>query len=320
MRPNEVQPVLDGLFLALGERFAQIRFESLFAASTFTAAHQEMTQLAVLSQQTQPNAATGHRFRHMWAAMPAMDVRQWPPTSIAIGGRQAQDDEFISMLIENLNGQLLWLLVQAFEGIEKHYKDFYAALGYLDENLWQCADFGNARIPELAGFPLTWFQDQVRRTVGRHNVDGILNNLRRLFPAFAAAETNQIDLGLWFDAAAFFRHMIVHGQARIPEAELIPRLAEATGHSFTGHTREVALRNWSMVSHFELHGGIYTLWLVDRNRVRPPYHGLDDRFDRLLNKLASHAALTYATVMQHFGRQPFWERTEEAPTTPPTVQ
>ena len=319
MRSNEVQPVLDGLFLALGERLAQLRFEAIFAVDTFNSAHQEMTQLATLMQQRKPNDATGHRFRHMWAAMPAMDARHWPPTSIAIGGRQAQDEEFIRLLVESLNGQLLWLFVQAFEAAEKHYKDFYAALGYLDENLWQCSDFGAVRIPELAAQPLAWYGEQVRRNIGRHNVDGILNNLRRLFPAFATAETNQIDLGLWFDAAAFFRHMIVHGRASIPEAELIPRLAEATGHSFTGHTREVALRNWSMVSHFELQNGIYSLWFVDRNRVRPPYHGLDERFDRLLNKLASHTALTYSVVMQHFGRQPFWERTEAAPATPPTA-
>jgi hypothetical protein len=238
---------------------------------------------------------------------------------VAIGGRQAQDEEFIALLIESLNGQLLWLLVQSFETIEKYYKDFYGAIGYLDETLWQCSDFGNVRIPELAALPLAWHQEQVRRTIGRHNVDGILSNLRRLFPAFATAETNQIDLGLWFDAAAFFRHMIVHGRASIPEGDLIPRLTEATGHSFTGHTREVALRNWSMVSFFELHNAVYSLWLVDRNRVRAPYHGLDERFERLLTKLASHATLTYAVVMQHFGRQPFWDRIQEAPT-PPTVQ
>lgn len=315
MRPAEVQPVLDELFLGLGKRFAQIRFESMFVVSTFAAAHQEMTQLASLTKQRQPNAATGHRFRNMWAAMPAMDVRQWPPISIAIGGRQAQDEEFIFMLIENLNGQLLWLLVQAFEAIEKYYKDFYGALGYLDNNLLQCSDFGNVRIPELADLSLVRYQEQVRRIIGRHNVDDILNNLRRVFPAFAKAETNHIDLKLWFDAAAFFRHMIVHERACIPKAELLPRLAKATGHSFTGHTQEVKKRFFLMVSHFELQSDTYSLLLIDRNCLRSPYTGLNDRFDRLLNKLSSHAALTYATAMEHFGQQPFWERQEDAPTT-----
>lgn len=318
MRPQDAEPVLDDLMLGLGRRFAQIRFESLFAVSKFASAHQDLMQISELTRNRPPDDRTGHRFRHMWAAVSAMDVRIWPPGHIAIGAQQAKDDEFLTMLSENLNNQHLWLLVQAFEEMEAYYKDFYGALGYLDDNIWLCSDYGTLRIPDISTQTLQWFQVQTRRTIARHSVDGILNQLRRVFPQFQAAESNQIDLALWFDAAAFFRHMIVHGQARIAEAELIPNLAEATGHSFTGPSREVAMRNWSVVSHFELKNGFYVLWLIGRDRLRHPYHNINDKFDSLLGKLASHAALSYATALTHFGRVPFWERNITAPTTPPT--
>ncbi len=321
MRTADVQPVLDALILGLGERLSQIQFDSLFAAATFKEGHAELVQQTEHFAQRASGTAQNHGYRQMWAAMTATDVRGDDPVWIAIGGRQAQDEEFVAMLVENLNGQLLWLLVQAFEAIEKFYKDFYGALGYLDERLWQCADFGNVRLPELTALSLSWHQDQVRRTIGKHNVDGILNSIRRVFPSFAAAETNvtrNVDLALWFDAAAFFRHMIVHGRASIPEADLVPRLTEATGQSFTGKDKSVIMRKWSMVSHFELHNGVYSLWLVDRATLRPPYHAVASRLERILHELASHAALAYAIAMGHFGQIPFWERPHEAPTTAPT--
>ena len=321
MRAKEVQLVLDALILGLGERLSQIQFESLFAAATFKEAHvdfvQQTKQFAKLANETSKNQG----YRQMWAAMTATDVRGNDPVWISIGGRRAQDEEFVAMLVENLNGQLLWLLVQAFEAIEKFYKDFYGALGYLDERLWQCADFGNVRLSDLPELSLSWHQEQVRRTIGKHNVDGILNSIRHVFPTFAAAETNamrNVDLALWFDAAAFFRHMIVHGRASIPEVDLVPRLTEATGQSFTGKDESVIMRKWSMVSHFELEHGVYSLWLVDRTQLRPPYHAVGHRFERLLHELASHSALAYAVAMGHFEQIPFWERPQEAQTTTST--
>jgi len=311
MRQNEVQPILDGLFLRLGECLAQIRFDALFAVSTFKKTHAELTlQTEVLLKQ---KFATGSEvcFRSMYGAVSATDVRGVDPVWIRIGDRRAQDEDFSEMLIDNLNKQLLWLLVQTYEAVENFYKDFYGALGFLDQNLLSCSDFGNVRIPELSTLSLDWYQEQVRRTIGRHNVDGIINNIRKTFPAFKEAETKQVDLGLWLDAAAFFRHMIVHGQACIPEADLITSLTKATGHSFAGSDQSVIMRKWSMVSHFELHKGTYSLWLIDRKRVKKPYTFLEERFDGLMHNLASHVSLAYAVALSHFGQQPVWERQKE---------
>lgn len=314
LRTLEAETILDELILALGDRLAQIRFESLFSVSTFVEAHKYLSDMSRITQSRTPREPTGHRFRHMWAAMSAMDVRAWPPTSIAIGGKQAQDEQFIEFLVENLNGQHLWLLVQAFEALEKHYKDFYGALGYLDTNLWFCDDMGHTRVPDIPMNDLSWFQGQVRKTIARHNVDGILKNLRALFPQFATIETNEVNLALWFNVAAFFRHLIVHGQAQIPEADLVPKLTKATGHSFTCQSREFADLHFSVVSYFENRGGTCHLKLVERDKIRPPYHGIGDRFERLISKLGSHACLSYALALTHFGKRPFWER-EEVPTT-----
>lgn len=310
MRTLEAETVLDEVILALGNRLAQIRFESLFSVSTFVEAHKYLSHMSRITQSRTPREPTGHRFRHMWAAMSAMDVRAWPPTSIAIGGKQAQDEQFVEILVENLNGQHLWLLVQAFEALEEYYKNLYAALGYLDTDLWFCDDVGHVRVPDVAMNDLCWFQGQVRKTVARHNVDRILKNLRALFPQFATIEMNEINLAMWFDVATFFRHLIVHGQAQIPEADLVPRLSKATGHSFTCQSGEFADLYFSVISYFEKRGAVCYLNFIERDNIRPPYHGIGDRFERLTSKLGSHACLSYALALTHFGKRPFWEREE----------
>jgi hypothetical protein len=114
---------------------------------------------------------------------------------------------------------------------------------------------------------------------------------------------------LWFDVATFFRHLIVHAQAQIPEADLIANLNKATGHSFTPQSEEFGDLYFSVVSCFQNRGGTCYLELIQRENIRPPsYHGIQNRFNQLIVNLASHACLSYALALEHFGKYPFWER------------
>jgi hypothetical protein len=311
LRTLEAETILDEIILALGDRLAQIRFESLFSVSTFVEAHKHLSHMARITKSRPPKKPMKYRFRDMWAAMSAMDVRAWPPTSIAIGGRQAQDEQFIEILIENLNGQHLWLFVQAFEALEKYYKDFYGALGYLDLRF---RNKEHKKIIDISKKDLCWFQEHVRKTIAKNNIDKILKKIRKVLPQFDTLETNEVNLAMWFDVATFFRHLIVHNQAQIPEADLIPKLKEATGHSFSRRSRKFADSYFSVLFHFEDLNGTCHLKLIEGDNIRHPYHGIEGRFQRLIAKLASHACLSYALALMHFGRLPFWER-EEAPTT-----
>ena len=134
MKADEAQSVLDPLIRGLGEKFAQIRFESQFCISMFVEAHREISDRSVLARQEDPDNRKGFRFGLMWVAASATDVRRRPPTDIAIGGKQALDEQLIEALIENLDGQHLWLLVQGFEAIETYYKSFYYYSGsFIDD-------------------------------------------------------------------------------------------------------------------------------------------------------------------------------------------
>jgi len=309
LKTLEAEKILDGLIFDFWHRLLQIRFRSRFSVSTFVDAHKNLSYAARITRSQTPKEPWGHRFHYMWVAMSAMDVRTWPkPTPITIRGKRAHDEQFIEILVENLNDQHLCLLVQAFEFLEKYYKDSFGALGYLDTDLWSYNNRGRMRVPDIPTNDLSWFQAQVRKTIARHNIDVILKNLRTVFPQFAAKEKNKINLALWFDVATFFRHVIVHSQAQIPEADLVRKLKDKTGHAFTPRSRKFADLYSSILSYFENHDGTCHLTLVESDRIKPPYHGIGDKFEQLISKLASHACLSYAIALTHFGKRPFWER------------
>lgn len=296
MRQSEAMEILDTLLFSLGKRFAEIEIESEYAIKNF--------------ENTLKNPKRGFIGRNVLA----MDVRKNPPQEITLSGAHAMDEEFIDILVNNLNNQHLWLLVQAFEAIEKYYKDFYGALGYLDENLWQCEDFGKVRLSDVKAKDLLWFQNQVRETKKLRNVDAILKKLHQIFPAIdkalALAKTKGIDLEFNFKAVAFFRHKIVHEKASILEKELIQQFEDnkivEKNSPWTDN-----LKSW-VHYHFKLQNGIYTIWMIDWTRnykdINSTINKLNDNFDDMLRLLVSHVCLTYAIALFYFGQKPFWER------------
>jgi hypothetical protein len=298
MKKTQAKQIIDGQINRFGEEIAAVRFESMFSVYSFKDAHESLTRRVETL-----------KFQEMWTAVPAKDVTQSPPAFVSIGGRRAKDQELINILIDNLNNQNLWLFVLAYEALERFYKDFYAALGYLDRNLWLCSDFGTVKIGDLRAKDLQWFQAQVRKTVAKHNIDGILQSLRNSFPNFAKAESGDVfDLKMWFGVAALFRNVIVHSDSRIAKEELTQRLEKATGLSFTGERESVKMR-WRLVHRYiRLSGNYYELEAINRSMTRPPYHLINSPVDSLIEKLTSHAYLAYKVAMIHFGQQPLWER------------
>lgn len=254
-------------------------------------------------------------FREMWTAVPASDVRQSPPGYIAVGAKGAKDEQILAALIENLNSQNLWLQVSVFEAYEKFFKDFYGALGYLDRNLWRCSDFGDTSPGELSGKDITWHQAQVRKTIARHDIKAILSRLRDILPVFADHESGpEVDLRMWVGVAGAFRHCIVHSRASLPESDVTSMLEKASGESFTGKKKEVCMRRAIVGRYFRFEDGVCHLEGIDRRQLKPSYAFVNKPTTDLMEKLVSHAALAYSAALMHFGRQPFWERGQEAPT------
>lgn len=290
---------MDAILHAYGEAIAAYLFDSNFSVNSFKNA-----------------LATGSALcGRMWTAVPATDVRYSPPRLVLVGEKGAQDEQILAAMIENLNNQNLWILVSAFESYEKFFKDFYGALGYLDRNLWLCSDFGDTSLGELDGKDMAWHQEQVRKTIARHDIKPILSRLRKVFPVFADREAGPDDyLRMWVGIAGAFRNCIVHARAALPKSDVTHELEKACGESFTGKKEEVVLRRVSVGRYFRFEGEICHLEGIDRKQLKPSYVFVNKPTTDLIEKLVSHAALAYSAALMHFGRKPFWERGEHAPT------
>lgn len=312
MKKVQAKRILDEVFFRFGQQMATIRFESQFTVASFKDAHKKLSQLKELSQ----GAEVEERklfFRQMWTAVSAMDILESPPVYVAISGKEAQDEELIEILTDNLNNQNRWLLVSAYEEFERYCRDIYGALGYLDRNLWRCEDFGSISLQGLKFKDLSWYQQCVRKGIGRYNTDIIIKRFRQIFPKFEKAESknskNNADLKTWINILAFLRNRIVHTQAKISKSEIIQVLQEKTGLSFTGHKRSVAMRRAIIFERlFKLNGNQYEIKAIDRSKLKEPYVSINNPFYFLLERIVSHASLSYKLSMKHFGQQAFWNR------------
>ncbi len=139
--------------------------------------------------------------------------------SISFGGVHVSGKEYGERLVENLNNHNRLLIVLSYEAFERYYLDLYAALGYLDKNLWNCADFGDVKLKNLTYKKLDWFQNKVRnsKTGKKIPIRKILNSMRNNFIFFDKTERKgDIYLRMWIVYIQKLRHAIVHNQSILP--------------------------------------------------------------------------------------------------------
>jgi len=318
MKRSQAESNLDAIFLEFGKAIAAYRFDSNFSVTSFKEAHQPLAEKVEKFKQffdgheLKKNKAVFHQ---MWTAVLANDVRHSPPIYITVGAKGAKDEQILSALIDNLNSQNLWLQVSAFESYEKFFKDFYGVLGYLDRNLWLCSDFGATSLNKLSEKPISWYQVQVRKTIGRHDIKQIIDRLRNALPVFADRETcPDLNLKMWVGIAGAFRHRIVHSQASLPEVDVTGMLEKASGESFTGTKKDVLKRKAMVAPYLRFEDGVCHLEGIDRRQLEPPYHFVNKPTTDLMDMLVSHAALVYSSALMYFDKEPFWDRNKKALT------
>ena len=171
---SDIAQALNAVLLSFGESIASYRFASYLSCKTFNEAKEKLdSQINKYSV-------------NLWAAASASDVRKSPRALIEIGAKGASNEQVLKTLSDNHNHQNLWIMVSAFEAYEKFLKDLYGALGYLDQSLWRCEDFGNIKISQLNDKDKTWFVDRVRQTIAINSTKKITARLRDNFPSFEA--------------------------------------------------------------------------------------------------------------------------------------
>lgn len=313
MKKVKARTVLDEILRAFGKKMADLRFQSSFTLATFKDAHVALTDRIRRLKNFSKRHSTKESKRVlpvMWNAAPAVDLTSDACRAFSIGAQKAEDEELLAILVSNLNYQHLWLFVNAYEIYETYFKDLYGALGYLDRKIWRGCDFGKAREDQIKSKQLAWFQEQVRRTVAKHNIKEILSALRSgldHFERFEQRNPLSLDVCFWTGVATLFRHVIVHSNGHIIDSDLVPALQEHTGHSFSGSSsgrmKLTAVRKYLRKRHEH-----WELWLIDERRLKPPYHFVNKPLFDMVEILTNHACLAYKLALRHFQHLPFWER------------
>jgi len=297
------------VFADFGQAMALVRFEAYFAESTYW-------HIRGRTQETlrQPPGIRGLPRLYMGVAVPARDLSKGEPWSVAIGGRDAEDEGFIKVLVSSLNKQFCWSLAQAHEAYESFLKDTFAWLGYLDPTLWTCEHFGSIRITDVRKQSLEWFQARVRNAVARHDAKAVLAILRERFPELKKLERDNYagrDYPFWLSTVALLRHAVVHSRGFLKLPSLWRSLSRATGVNMLAKKGKAVVLRRRVRAFLKRAPGGHEVWLVDKRKARRATRtSLWCPLEHLLDLVADHACLVYVQAVRHFGRDPVWERGE----------
>lgn len=160
--------------------------------------------------------------QEMWVRFYAWDLYQEPPREIALGDNGRVGEQLRKSIVRNVNFHHNWLLVSAYESLERFLKDIYAGIGLNDHSLWRPCDLQGIN---LSNMDLTSIKAQVRQTIGRHGATDIVNVLRNEFQLNDGTRNQNhhslayCSLRFWFGAAELLRHAIVHSEGCIYDTE-----------------------------------------------------------------------------------------------------
>ena len=220
---------------------------------------------------------------------------------ISIGGAvisKGDDDLYGLKFIHNK--QIQWLLVDAYEAFEEYLKSVYAYAGYLDNNLWSLADFGNISLNEIKNLDLDWFKEKTNKT---SKPDKILNQLKKKIPEFSnSLENNKpnIDYNYRLSVVEHIRHIIVHRNGYIKnEDEFIKKILEKIGKYNNGKFDQ-ELEDY--IKQFYCDCTKKNENIIRLNRVYFNDSGLTmfhDKFSFLIQNLASYAIIINKSLNNH---------------------
>ena len=313
MKKAKATKNLDKIFNEFAGKLTKIQFESSFVTSESVNSIQKLKESIYLSKQRRKDNNLPFPVIGLWVALPIVDLTSSGLNWFCIGKEKAEEDELLATLISNLNTQHQWLLVEAFEVLEKYIKDIWGALGYLDKSLWQCSDFGDIMPSQIGGMNLRWHMIQVRKSTAKHNTKKIREHLRNRISGIAEYELSNnrgYDYSFIIGCIEALRHIIVHLSGEMSLQNLYDTVSKHTGQSLKGnkegptslkHFVDKFIETQQLTSKSEI-------MLINKENIKKPFHEINKPLLSLLEHLGCYGALLYTKSIEHFGYMPFWKR------------
>ncbi|HSG31811.1 MAG TPA: hypothetical protein VLB82_09725 [Thermodesulfobacteriota bacterium] len=304
MNNNDPNYILNTQLSSFGSEIANVLVDSNFIMKSFRYAQigleKESKNLKKFFDKIDDQTNTVP-YISMWTAVVAKDVTKDSTDYLPIQSKTVGPDEILTIITDYLNQQLLWLIVKAYESFERFNKDFYACLGYTNRDLWLCSDFGKYRIGDLENKELDWYKAQVRKNIGKNNIKDILKRYRDIFHEYEKFERQEPDnLLFWIKFIEFVRHTIVHANSSVQCSELNEKLEKFTGVAFPSRKPELEKDQKQMIEYFTQVGEIYKLQVIDKDKLDIPDATVTYPTKYIIEKLTSHAYLTYKTSLEFF--------------------
>lgn len=212
-----------------------------------------------------------------------------------LASRENNYENIVKNIHIHQNKQYMWLLVEAYEELEKYIDKLYAYIGYIDNNFWIAKDFGNIEINKIKNNDFEWFLDRVSK-IG-HRPEVIYNRLRKKIPIIDYLEhNNKLDINYKFVIMLIskIRHIIVHNSGIIEDVDKFSdTILKAIGVSKDSETGEKLLSNiYFYIGEIDSTTSIVLLEYRDRkNKQESPIDFYHDRLGNLLSRLTEYAIL-----------------------------
>jgi hypothetical protein len=318
MKKAKAIKTLDKIFNELAGQLTKIQFKSSFVTSEFINSIRPLQESIARAKELRrdknlPNSVIG-----LWVALPIVDLTSSKQEWFSIGKEKAEEDELLATLISNLDTQQQWLLVEAFEVLERYIKDIWGALGFLDKSLWQCSDFGDIMPSEIGRMNLQWHMTQVRKTIAKHNTKKIREYFRNKITGIGEYESSNnrgYDYSFIVGCIEALRHIIVHSSGEMSLQSIYDTIEKQTGKSLDGN-KESPLSLRHFVDNFIKTQRISSkakITLINEKNIREPFHQVDKPLLSLLEHLGCYCALIYTKSIEHFGYEPLWKRDNAEP-------
>lgn len=316
MKKREALRALDAAFTKLTDQLTKTYFESSFVTSQFQEAIVQLDESLQRTKAFRKQKNIGNPIMGLWVALPMVDLSAPKTQWEAVGKRKAEEEELRAILIENLNTQHQWLLVEAFEALEKYLQDLYGVLGYLDRSLWRCSDFGDITPSEISKNDLDWHKQKVRKSIKRNTkeIRKRLNDTIIDVHKYLSCNCRRRDYNFLIDCIETLRHVIVHSSGQISRDDLFQAVNKNTANSLTGNSKVQEAHRQFLKSLIDSSGGssVVEIVLINKANTVPPFHFLNRPFIDLLEHLISYGGLLYSQSLRHFGKEPLWNRTEHS--------
>ena len=324
MKKREALSALDAVFTKLTDQLTKTYFESSFVTSQFEEAIVQLDESLQRAKALKKSKNIGSPIMGLWVALPFVDLSapqvQWE----AVGKKKAEEDELRGILIENLNTQHQWLLVKAFEAVEKYLQDLYGVLGYLDRSLWRCSDFGEITPSAISKNDLDWHKQQVREKNKRNTkeIRKRLNDTIIDVYQYLSSNCRRRDYNFLIGCIEELRHVIVHSSGRISEDDLFQKVNKNTSNALTGNSKVLEANRRFLKSLIDSSVGssVVEIVLINKANTVQPFHFLNRPFIDLLEHLISYGGLLYSQSLRYFGKEPDWHRLTTQPEKQPYVK